>query len=459
MIPRFRGTFALLVLAATALIAGCERPPPESVQRGFRGTAMVEVYNPRVLAADVANNVAPAPVAPVAPGGPPASSVFKNVQVLNDLGVGEFTRLMVAITQWVAPEEGCAYCHKAGEDLSSDSLYTKVVARKMLQMTRSINADHKNHVGATGVTCYTCHRGKNVPDDIWFTDPGPVTVQGTMAGNRAGQNWPAPKIGLTSLPFDPFTPFLEQRQQIRVMSTTALPVDNRHSIKQTEWTYALMMHMSDALGVNCTYCHNTRSFQSWDGSTPQRSTAYYGIYTVRDINEKYLSPLKATYPPHRLGPTGDAPKANCTTCHQGVYKPLLGANMLKDYPELAMQKVALAAAPPPTPAPEVTATLAIVYFAVASPDVHNELQTSIGPMVALLKSNPKAQATISGYHSATGDAAANHDLAKTRAMNVQAIMVAQGIPATRIVLVKPVVEQANVAGEDPKARRVEVAVK
>ena len=36
----------------------------------------------------------------------------------------------------------------------------------------------------------------------------------------------------------------------------------------------------------------------------------------------------------RLGPTGDAPKANCTTCHQGAYKPLYGANMLDDYPSL-----------------------------------------------------------------------------------------------------------------------------
>jgi photosynthetic reaction center cytochrome c subunit len=28
------------------------------------------------------------------------------------------------------------------------------------------------------------------------------------------------------------------------------------------------------------------------------------------------------------------PKANCTTCHQGAYKPLYGASMLADYPEL-----------------------------------------------------------------------------------------------------------------------------
>jgi photosynthetic reaction center cytochrome c subunit len=447
---------ALLVIAAGVLAAGCERPPPESVQHGYRGLAMGELYNPRTLAAQAAGNVAPAATPAADPGGPPASSVFKNVQVLNDLSIGEFTRLMVAMTQWVAPEQGCAYCHKAGEDMSADALYTKVVARKMLQMTRSINSEHTNHVGTTGVTCFTCHRGNNVPSEVWFRNPGPTTVKGTTAGNRAGQNWPAPQVGLTSLPFDPFTPFLDERQQIRVISTSALPTDNRHSIKQTEWTYALMMHMSDALGVNCTFCHNSRSFASWDASTPQRATAYYGIQTVRAVNEKFLNPLQSVYPPHRLGPEGDAPKANCATCHQGAYKPLYGAQMAKDYPELLQTKAPLA---PPTPAPEVTATLAIVYFAVASPDVHSELPASLGPMVALLKSNPRAQATISGYHSATGDAAANHELAKTRATNVQAILLAQGIPVSRIILVKPIVEQANIAGEDPKARRVEVAVR
>ncbi len=341
---RIQRSAALLVLAVAALTAGCEAPPPETVQRGYRGLAMGELYNPRTLAAQAPNNVAPVAVPAVAPGGPPASSVFKNVQVLNDVSIGEFTRLMVAITQWVAPEQGCAYCHKAGEDMSSDALYTKVVARKMLQMTRTINSDYKNHVGETGVTCFTCHRGNNVPREIWFTNPGPVTVRGTMAGNRAGQNWPAPQVGLTSLPFDPFTPFLDERQQIRVLSTSALPTDNRHSIKQTEWTYALMMHMSDALGVNCTFCHNTRSFASWDASTPQRATAYYGIQTVRAVNDQFLNPLQSVYPPHRLGPEGDAPKANCATCHQGAYKPLYGAAMAKDYPELQQTRAPLAAA-------------------------------------------------------------------------------------------------------------------
>ena len=52
-----------------------------------------------------------------------------------------------------------------------------------------------------------------------------------------------------------------------------------------------MMHMSQSLGVNCTYCHNTRSFASWDASTPQRATAWYGIRMVRDLNNDYLDPL------------------------------------------------------------------------------------------------------------------------------------------------------------------------
>ncbi|MEN9513443.1 MAG: hypothetical protein RIQ95_71, partial [Pseudomonadota bacterium] len=46
-------------------------------------------------------------------------------------------------------------------------------------------------------------------------------------------------------------------------------------------------------------------------------------------------PLKPTYPAADLGPLGDAPKANCATCHQGVYKPFAGASMLKAHPELA----------------------------------------------------------------------------------------------------------------------------
>ena len=49
------------VLACLTLLAGCERPPMESVQTGFRGTGMVQVYNPRTLEANAQWHEAPPP--------------------------------------------------------------------------------------------------------------------------------------------------------------------------------------------------------------------------------------------------------------------------------------------------------------------------------------------------------------------------------------------------------------
>jgi photosynthetic reaction center cytochrome c subunit len=336
-ITAMRGALAAylaLVGAAVVVFLTLELPPVVTQQTGYRGTAMEQVHTARAVREQAAANVAPAPLDPVEPSGTKSSEVYQNVQVLGDVDADEFTRLMSAITEWVSPEQGCAYCHAEGEELSSDSLYTKVVARRMLQMTQHLNADWgANHVAPTGVTCYTCHRGQPVPANIWFKNPGPKAARG-MAGYRAGQNIAAPSAGLASLPYDPFTPFLLNDENVRVISTTALPTGNDASIKHTEVTYAQMIHQSEALGVNCTYCHNSRSFADWNQSNAQRTKAWYGIRMVRDLNNVYLEPLGPTYPPHRLGPLGDAPKANCATCHQGANKPLLGANMLKDYPEL-----------------------------------------------------------------------------------------------------------------------------
>lgn len=341
-------------LAALALLAGCERPPIESVQRGYRGTAMVGIYNPRTVEAQNPKHQVPEAVPAVPAGGPPVSTIYKNVQVLGDLGIAEFTRTMVAITQWVAPEQGCAYCH-AGGNFEADDLYTKVVARKMLQMTRNVNTSWKAHVAETGVTCYTCHRGKPVPENLWFTDSGP-TARSRHMGDRAGQNVPSKVPAYASLPIDPFTPFLKDAKEIRVYGNAALPDGNLQSIKQAEWTYSLMTHMSDALGVNCTYCHNTQSFGSWEGSTPQRATAWHGIRMVRSLNTAYMEPLTATFPKERLGPEGDVAKANCATCHQGAYKPMYGAAIAKDYPAMYTASAPVAAAPAPAAVPATVAS-------------------------------------------------------------------------------------------------------
>jgi photosynthetic reaction center cytochrome c subunit len=329
-------TLALLAPLLLA-VAGCEKPPPESVQRGTRGTGMVQVYNPTTLAADAAKHQAPEPLPEVSSDGPKAGQVYKNVKVLGHLSVAEFARTMTAVTAWVAPTQGCVYCH-AGGDFADDSLYTKVVARRMLQMTQGINEKWQPHVGKTGVTCFTCHRGQNVPPEVWFK-PLQDARANNFAGDRAGQNAPAETVGLTSLPVDPFTPFLLEDHEIRVGGQTALPMvgsaANRQSTKQAEWTYGLMMHMSKSLGVNCTQCHNSRSFSSWGGeSSPPRLTAWHGIRMSRALNTEYMVPLTQSFPAERLGPTGDVAKVNCATCHQGAHKPLFGAEMAKHHPEL-----------------------------------------------------------------------------------------------------------------------------
>ena len=324
------GCFVLAT--ATVILYQSEWPPMQGVQRGYRGTAMDQIYNPRIVADQLDANRAPASLPRLPDAGPKAGAVYKNVKVLGDESVGNFTRLMASITNWVSPAQGCAYCHDV-KNMASDGLYTKVVARRMIQMVQNVNANWKNHVAETGVTCYTCHRGQPVPANIWFNNPGPVQAGG-MAQSPAGKNHPAAVAGDSSLPFDPFTPFLEGDANIRVESPQALPGADRSSIKQTDWTYSLMMNFSQSLGVNCTFCHETRSFRDWDQSSPQRAVAWYGIRMVRDLNNNYLGPLHGVFPQARLGADGDSPKVNCATCHNGVYKPLYGVSMVKDFPEL-----------------------------------------------------------------------------------------------------------------------------
>ncbi len=331
---------AAVALSSALFLAACDAPPPESVQRGPAGTGMVLIYNGDDLDNVVANNAVPEASPQLPAGGPKASEIYQNVEVLGDLSIGQFTRLMTSITEWVSPEEGCNYCHVA-EGFHLDTKYTKKVARVMLAMTQRANQDYGDHVGNAGVTCYTCHRGKNIPEYVWTTDPGGPHAAGITT---AMQNIASEAAGNTSLPFDPFTPYFEQAQSIRVAGDTALPEGNNSSIKQTEWIYSLMMHFSDSLGVNCTHCHNTRAFSDWEQSSPERVKAWHGIQMVREMNTQFINRTTDWLPEHRKGPLGDPLKVNCGTCHQGAYQPLLGANMINDYPTLKTYNEATKAA-------------------------------------------------------------------------------------------------------------------
>jgi photosynthetic reaction center cytochrome c subunit len=306
----------ILLAAVVVGTTGCQffgSVDRDVVQKGYRGTAMEVNYVSRDQNAAMAAMAAKMPaILPPAGESPPGPLPWQNVQVLNDISVGEFNRTMVAMATWVAGGAGnCGYCHNLASfaaDTYPDgkAIYTKAVARRMIQMTRNINSEWTEHVGNTGVTCYTCHVGKPLPNGLWFYTDENQILRHYLDGAGA-----------------------------RVTSKTIAPsAVNRSSVKQTEWTYALMISQSNSLGVNCTFCHNSRQFASWDQAPPQRVTAYAGIQMLRDLNTNYLAPLASVYHPSRLGPKGDAPKAQCSTCHNGVYKPLNGFQMAKHYPAI-----------------------------------------------------------------------------------------------------------------------------
>ena len=341
------------VLAGTlalALLAGCQRTQVD--QRGYRGLGMNEVHRPAALAVVAEINMVPKPLHKVSSAGPTAAEVYTNVQVLGDLSKPEFARLMISFKNWVAPDVGCNYCHNA-PDYASDDKYPKLIARAMIGMTRHINSDWTAHVKTTGVTCYTCHRGQPVPPKVWYSVP---QVEPAIFARKASLRPPTPSAARTALPAEALGDFLLDDLPIRIVGPTPLQDGNTHTVRQARSSYTLMMVMAESLGVNCTYCHNTRSFSSWDLSPPPRETAWYGIRMARDLNRSYVGPLAGLLPPERLGPAGDGPKVYCATCHFGSSKPLNGARMAIDFPELVASKPypstgPLAAAPGLEPAP------------------------------------------------------------------------------------------------------------
>ncbi len=335
------------VAALPLLLAGCEIGPKQATQTGYRGTGIDQIVNPKLVKAQVPipANVYETP----SDEGPRAGETYQNVKVLGGVSTDRFNHLMAQMNNWVAPqtgkdpnEVGCNYCHNPN-NMASDEKYTKVVARRMIQMTQNINANYTQHVKGTGVTCWTCHRGNAVPTYKWAAAaPEP----GTIWGNKRGQNTPAQSVAYSSLPYDPFSDYLKDDgvNNIRVASSVPLPSANHVvSVKTAEKTYGLMMHLSQGLGVNCTYCHNTASFRAWNMSSPQRAVAWYGLRMVAKNNAEYMTPLASVFPavhpgggasPWRKGPTGDVYKINCATCHQGQNKPMNGVSMRADNPTL-----------------------------------------------------------------------------------------------------------------------------
>ena len=329
------GAIGVGVIVATALVVLGQPFGTESLQTGPRGTGMsvtkferqAKLRDP-TISTFVETNVDP--VLPGA-GAQTAGDARENVPPgLEELTVENYDRLLTAMRAWTGIPD-------LFEDPES---YQTTVGYLMIGMTQNINENWDAHVNANkevGVTCFTCHRGQPVPSDVWFKVT-PVTK--ATEGWASVQNRVTPLSSYTSLPSDALEAYLLDTQTIAVHDlesrVAGIPGEDGYpGIQQAERTFALMNYISNSLGVNCTFCHNTRAFYDGAQVTPQWGTEALGISMVQELNSVYLVGLDGILPPERLGPQGDAPKVACRTCHKGYQQPLQGTNVIGNWPELA----------------------------------------------------------------------------------------------------------------------------
>ncbi|MCP9223845.1 photosynthetic reaction center cytochrome PufC [Erythrobacter sp. LQ02-29] len=255
---------------------------------------------------------------------------YTNLQVLNGEAPAEIDRTMRALTAWVAPEQGCGFCHggQSGPNANWAADYPrKEVARQMLRMVRDVNSRWTNHVGSQGVTCFSCHQGKNVPEYKWFITPKPTPPLGGMAGKP--QEWHTKATTIRD--FFPSTPeelYLLKGEPAKLVQArqplVGGPVPQNHNLEAGENVYILMMQMSQGIGVNCTFCHQSRALFDWSQSPPNRLNGYSGIKMTLDLNQRVFSQLGPIASTEAKGQLGDPAKINCASCHNQHQKPAGG---------------------------------------------------------------------------------------------------------------------------------------
>jgi photosynthetic reaction center cytochrome c subunit len=143
------------------------------------------------------------------------------------------------------------------------------------------------------VTCFTCHRNQAIPPETWF----PRAPKETLAMFARSENWnESAQTVRNFFPDNGWALYFLQNEPIHVQSKTALRSGTVAPQLVAKRVYEFMMQMSDGIGVNCGYCHNSRALADWSQSTPNRWVGY------------------------------DA------TCHYGHTKPDFGSVAVKNYP-------------------------------------------------------------------------------------------------------------------------------
>jgi K(+)-stimulated pyrophosphate-energized sodium pump len=108
-----------------------------------------------------------------------------------------------------------------------------------------------------------------------------------------------------------------------------------------------------------------------------------------------------------------------------------------------------------TPAVAATMVATKIFFEVGQATLPAAAGNDLMRLAEAAKASPNAKLAVSGYHDASGGAAANEELAKQRAITVRDGLKAAGVAEERIVLNKPMVVNAGSADD---ARRVEIVL-
>lgn len=119
-----------------------------------------------------------------------AQDVYKNIQVLKGVPASQLLPTMEFVSSSLGVS--CDFCHSEGH-FEQDDKKTKQTARKMMQMTLSLN--QSSFANQRAVTCFSCHRGAADPVSTPPTDAAaPVVASALFAASESSAAGPLPTV-------------------------------------------------------------------------------------------------------------------------------------------------------------------------------------------------------------------------------------------------------------------------
>jgi outer membrane protein OmpA-like peptidoglycan-associated protein len=97
-----------------------------------------------------------------------------------------------------------------------------------------------------------------------------------------------------------------------------------------------------------------------------------------------------------------------------------------------------------------------LYFDTGKSAVQADAGKLLSNIIAYGNASPDSKIQLSGFHDKRGNAAANAELAKSRALAVRELLKKAGLAEDRVIMVKP--QELVGDADDKQARRVDVAV-